>query len=47
MRRKVGRGVQAQEPAGKSDHGDSEEVDKVQGRWARVNRGEERLAALI
>ena len=29
MRRKVGRGVQAQAPAGKSDHGDSEEVDKV------------------
>ena len=36
MRRKVGRGVQAQAPAGKNDHGDTEEADKVQGRWARV-----------
>ena len=32
----VGRGVWTQEPAGKNDHGDSEEADKVQGRRARV-----------
>ena len=35
-RRKVGYGARAQVLAGKSDHGDSEEADKVQGRWARV-----------
>ena len=31
-----GCGARVQAPAGKNDHGDSEEVDKVQGRWARV-----------
>ena len=30
------RGVLAQAPAGKNDHGDSEEADKAQGRWAWV-----------
>ena len=35
-RRKVGRRVRAQTPAGKNDHGDSEEVDKVQDRRAQV-----------
>ena len=36
MRRKVGRRVRAQVPAGKNDHGDSKEADKAQGRQTRV-----------